>query len=312
MAEGKSQRRTSARTLASAAVCKGPECPICEDIILDESGYGKGDGEDAIFCFCEGECQAWLHRRCAGLSRPVFVGLSRGKDKPYFCPHCKLGSVMAKFEGMEAELASLKKELGNCRDRQTAASESAASVVAAANHRTLASEQDHQELKKVISKTASAMETQERAIELHDRALRRNNVVVFGVKESEEKTPSLIKGIIEKKMNVDSAKLRLGECFRIGKRSEGQDRPILLKCHDRESKEMLMLRRKELKGTGIYLNDDWTQVQRRKFQELKKRMVEAREDGNGPCFISRGILFIDAEKYNSVDSFVSADENCFI
>ena len=52
-------------------------CPICDDQILDAKGRRKG--HDAIFC--DGTCQTWLHRGCAGLSRRAFeaqVG-SRGE-----------------------------------------------------------------------------------------------------------------------------------------------------------------------------------------------------------------------------------------
>ena len=40
-------------------------CDICEKTILD-----KHPGEEAVFC--EGSCQSWLHRRCAGLPTKHF------------------------------------------------------------------------------------------------------------------------------------------------------------------------------------------------------------------------------------------------
>ena len=69
---------------------KGCTCPICDDQILDAKGRRKG--HDAIFC--DGTCQTWLHRGCAGLSRRAFeaqVG-SRGE---FFCPTCRLNALEA-------------------------------------------------------------------------------------------------------------------------------------------------------------------------------------------------------------------------
>ena len=43
-------------------------CPICLDKIAEDSD--DTDGHDAIFC--EGACDAWVHRRCAGLSKTLF------------------------------------------------------------------------------------------------------------------------------------------------------------------------------------------------------------------------------------------------
>ena len=40
-------------------------CPACEDIIRETKGRSKG--QDAVFC--DGSCQMWLHRCCAGLSK---------------------------------------------------------------------------------------------------------------------------------------------------------------------------------------------------------------------------------------------------
>jgi len=54
-------------------------------------------GQDVIFC--EGSCDTWLHRKCAGLSKSVFSNLD--KNVPYICPHCRL-------QAQENEIKTLK------------------------------------------------------------------------------------------------------------------------------------------------------------------------------------------------------------
>ena len=49
--------------------------------------------------------QAWLHRKCAGMSKSTFSELSKS-TKPYQCTHCKLNVL-------EAEVCSLKNLVEN-------------------------------------------------------------------------------------------------------------------------------------------------------------------------------------------------------
>ncbi len=72
-----SERIMSTASGDKPKVSKGPNghqkssllCIVCDDIIVEAFTTTKGD--EAIFC--EGECQAWLHRRCAGLPRKAYV-----------------------------------------------------------------------------------------------------------------------------------------------------------------------------------------------------------------------------------------------
>lgn len=52
-------------------------CPICEETIEDESIQ------------CDGICDSWLHRRCAGLSQQAFERASQS-DESFFCSLCRL------------------------------------------------------------------------------------------------------------------------------------------------------------------------------------------------------------------------------
>ena len=62
-------------------------CSVCSNIIV-ECCTGKGiDGDDALFC--EGVCQAWVHRMCVGLSKQTYEALTED-DSPYFHPHCNI------------------------------------------------------------------------------------------------------------------------------------------------------------------------------------------------------------------------------
>ena len=50
-------------------------CIVCDCSILEPSE--STEGQDAVFC--EGDCQGWVHRICAGLSHPAFDNLDEGQ-----------------------------------------------------------------------------------------------------------------------------------------------------------------------------------------------------------------------------------------
>ena len=57
-------------------------CLVCDQIIVEASE--DAEGHEAVFC--EGECQGWIHRQCAGLTHPAFNSLS--ESIPYLCSYC--------------------------------------------------------------------------------------------------------------------------------------------------------------------------------------------------------------------------------
>ena len=81
-------------------------CSICDETIKEPSG--KAQGEDSIFC--DGQCKAWLHRRCAGLSIARFQAVSDSKD-PFYCPACRLQSNETEIASLKADIGILAKQL---------------------------------------------------------------------------------------------------------------------------------------------------------------------------------------------------------
>ena len=56
-------------------------CHVCDEVII-EGDDDKGEpGDDAMYC--EGKCDAWIHRKCAGLSKQQYEALS-AEDTPYY------------------------------------------------------------------------------------------------------------------------------------------------------------------------------------------------------------------------------------
>jgi len=84
------------------------DCLICDEAILEPGDLT--DGDDAVFC--EGVCQGWLHRKCAGLSRPVFDKLSES-DNPRVCLQCMLHNQAKEITELKSAINALTTEISN-------------------------------------------------------------------------------------------------------------------------------------------------------------------------------------------------------
>lgn len=85
-------------------------CPICEDVIRERKG--KTAGEDAVYC--DGLCDAWLHRRCAGLSKAAFQQVTAApKQTLFYCPHCRISNLEKEILSLKSSVDVLAKETLN-------------------------------------------------------------------------------------------------------------------------------------------------------------------------------------------------------
>ena len=78
-------------------------CPVCCDPI--EDAVGKKKGQDAVFC--DGSCQDWIHRQCAGLSKHAY-SLVSDSDEEFHCPRCQLSDLTKAIGLLNSELSLLK------------------------------------------------------------------------------------------------------------------------------------------------------------------------------------------------------------
>ena len=92
--------KSSERSEKSSAKLRKEPCAVCSLAVID----GK---DEAVFC--EGECQAWIHRRCAGVSVCSFRRLLSSPDE-FLCAFCSDQAHRKSLSLLELEVASLKAE----------------------------------------------------------------------------------------------------------------------------------------------------------------------------------------------------------
>jgi len=86
-------------------------CPICVMPIVDEGE--DGCIQDALFC--EGECQCWLHRWCASVTRERYAVLSSTEDA-FLCPSCTVARQQAAIASQQEDITRLRECVSSLTD----------------------------------------------------------------------------------------------------------------------------------------------------------------------------------------------------
>ena len=87
-------------------------CLVCCNVIVEYDEEKGIEGDDAVFC--EGSCSAWIHRKCACLSKKSYEALTE-QELPYFCPHCVSINQTKEVEELKKLVASLISELNSVK-----------------------------------------------------------------------------------------------------------------------------------------------------------------------------------------------------
>ena len=106
-AASKSTSRTSKRAIATEEEAS-VVCPICVKPVLDSDG--ENGGHDGLFC--EGKCQVWFHRWCAGVTRERYDAISP-TDDPFLCPTCSMANCQAIIATQSADISSLRQSINS-------------------------------------------------------------------------------------------------------------------------------------------------------------------------------------------------------
>lgn len=119
-----------------------------------------------------------------------------------------------------------------------------------------------------------------------------NNIILFGVNEctdAREDVEYKVTNILKEhcKLSIDSSKIE--NCFRLGKRDSENTRPILVILNSIKTKLEILKSSKLLKGTSIFISQDYTPKVREKRQFLHQCARKAIESGHTVKIFNDGI-----------------------
>lgn len=245
----------------------GMLCPICDSTVKDAVGNRRGD--EAVEC--EGICAAWMHRKCASLSKAAFESVSKSKD-PFYCSQCKLGKMELEVESLRGQIATLAGKLASTCDEisvlKSALKKPPVPVLSyshvAANDLDLSNARS--QVSETVTKTTTTTSSQER----------KQNLVIFGLPECREGMSRLARSRIDLEKAGDvlsfidplvTAQV-ISDNFRLGKYQNDKTRPLLVKmARPNDVHSILMLRYKLSSRPGIGVKPDMS-LEERKVESL--------------------------------------------
>lgn len=138
-------------------------------------------------------------------------------------------------------------------------------------------------VKKENVELSKKVEEQGKIIESLEREIRKNNLVIKGIPEEEgEREEDTRNKMMEMAAKIGvkiDQEMQIDDIRRMGRYKPKETRPILLKLTTRQKKMEILKQAKELKGTNIWIDEDYT----KKVQEERKALIphlkEARQHG---------------------------------
>ena len=260
---------------------KQEPCAICDELINDAD-----DGDDSIFC--DGSCQGWLHRQCAGLSKKRFQIIGESSD-PFYCPHCMLHRQACEIKDLKETISLLTSRIESLNP-------------------CLSDDQQH---KPPPQKEQSSTSAQPSRSDNSNSLDRKFNVVIYGINECPRATPratrinSDVKSCAEilRQANDDISHHSIRDCLRLGKfnSSSTRPRPILVKLARAIDATMVLYNRSRV-SDGIKIKPDMSR------EEKQLEAILLSERWNLICSgtdkkdikIYGSKLFVKGQKYGEV------------
>jgi len=267
-------------------------CPICDETIKEPTKHRKGD--DAIYC--EGYCEAWIHRKCAGLSNTNFTVLSNAGDShTYFCLYCELQAQKAEIDNLMETITQLQTSLSELK-------------------RKLESSQQTQTTSKSIPSSTTAIVLNSAQSSLNQsNAEKKFNIVVYGIPESPKNTnrqlrikkdmENVIEALLKTDNEIQSADIK--DLYRLGKYDPENERPrpLLIKLL-RSNMVFDILSSKTKLEAPIYIKPDMTYQERQKERILLKERRSLIDQGTERRHIKirSDSIFVNNKFYCKVSS----------
>lgn len=292
-------------------------CPICDETIVDPVGNRPGD--DSIHC--DGSCSAWLHRRCAGLTKSALTEISKS-DHPFHCPHCRLNLQEMELKSLKDLVTNLSTHLSMVSDELTSVKNQLAD--------TNKPDQSHSyaDATKGIAASAAASSSSKPQHKLANKPNptatdrggskqneRKFNIVIYGIDEQAKGTPKNVRakedhnnaGDILSTLDENVTTNAIRDCFRLGKYKDDHHRPLLVKLVRSSDASSILNNRKSLGSMpGISIKPDLSPQERRTESALLKErrtLINSGVERNN-MKIRGSSLFINNIKYGYVTNSI--------
>jgi hypothetical protein len=163
---------------------------------------------------------------------------------------------------------------------------------------------ENEHIKEENKNLKETLEKQDRKIASLERETKKKNLIIKGViekeNESREETLQTTIGIVEKLGVKINKEMEVDEVRRIGRYNTKGERPILLKLTTGNKKAEILSKSVGLKGSNIWIDEDYTKETLEDRRTLMPQLKEARRQGH-KAHLKFNKLIIDNEVYEAKD-----------
>lgn len=135
-----------------------------------------------------------------------------------------------------------------------------------------------------------------------ERKLKKFNLIFYGLQEEEEELVGIqnILDLINQKLNIDCNFSDIRDIYRIGQKTADKNRPTVVEFINYKLRTDILANSKKLKGTGIFITNDYTPEDYEKHKILIAHLKTARSN-NHHAVIKNNVLIINGDKYTCED-----------
>ena len=132
---------------------------------------------------------------------------------------------------------------------------------------------------------------------------RRNNLILDGCpqhqRESREDCLNIVYKVLEDHMEIDSPRnIRIDRCHRMPAQNKQKTMPIIFKVRYYPDHEKIWEARRKLKGSGIFISEDYPSEIKKRRQILQPIMRKAQQEGHRSS-LSYDKLYIAGKMYTA-------------
>lgn len=148
------------------------------------------------------------------------------------------------------------------------------------------------------------------SLEKVEQETKKYSIVVYGLDEENTEVDDIKKfiDIVNNKLEINCRFDDLRDIYRFGAITQGKIRPLAVEVVRYKLKIEIQHKAKLLKGTNIYISQDYTSEEYRKQKILRQNLKKARENKH-QAVIKKNILFIDGKGYTCEELIQKQQEN---
>ena len=249
------------------------------------------------------ECHCWFHIGCEKVSKALYEVMKENKELMWFCSRCRpqirrnaqeVQKLRSQNQSLTEELEMEKRENKEIREMLKNLQEENKGLLG----RVKALERGWAEKEnKIIEKTWEKVE--ERLEEWEEKKSRRNNIMIFHMKESDKRDGEerekddleACEEIIRESLGLDN--IQIEKVLRMGKKVDGKRRALQVRLASEKQKWAVVSKAKALRNERdeekkkIGISPDLTKREREESLALRRLLHERRAEG-GQWKIIRG------------------------